>query len=431
MFANSRNSYPYTMVWRHILFGLSVFVPRRAVAQGADTAWSETWLGDWKQQQIVLGSDITALCTVSHVTAFEMSKGRAPVFFSTSPTDDFELPKIVPMNETAGEQWEFDAVSEDGLSGVIFGFYRDPNYSVLGSGNLRMYVEFAFPDSKRFVQIDYPTESTIESCPGIGTRGEWKGDGYSYTWDVSADLDRARVTWDTPKTKGTVSFRSIAPPRYADGNVWPSNNASLLTVPHFYWVEPIPVADVTLGAVVEGKPVSWSGIGGHERLWGAFNWFTCLDAMTFVRLKTGPYALTFWDFESWLEKGLQVPSVFLAEDGKRVFDSRRTEPSEAEDYFTWRKVYDKDGVSGSLSDKATGFVLDLSSPTRGKQWTFIVTHKNIYFEYFLGEGVGGTGYTATVVGGQVGTQRQWSGSGVTETLKLPERSMVLKRNYVE
>jgi hypothetical protein len=192
------------------------------------------------------------------------------------------------------------------------------------------------------------------------------------------------------------------------------------------------VGEVSFDAVIDGKSVSWSGSGGHERLWGAFNWFTCLDAMTFVRARTGPYALSFWEFESWLEKGLRVPSITLAEDGVPIFNSRRTKPSEEEDYFEWQKVYEKDGggITGSLKDKATGFVLDLSSPSRGKQWTFLVTHKNVYFEYFLGEGVGGTGYTATVVGGQIGTQRQWDGVGVTEILKLPVKSMVMKRNYV-
>lgn len=408
------------------------------VVSGLDTApigrfeGVEDWLGEWSQQeQVVLGSTITQACEVSHVTAFEMSKGRAPVDFSTSPTHDFELPKIVPMNGTAGEQWEFDGVSEDGLSGFIFGFYRDPNYSLLGSGNLRMYIEIAFADGERFVQIDYPTESTIESCPGIGTRGTWKGDGYYYSWTVSPNMDFASIAWDTPKTKGSVTLHSVAPPRYADGNVWPSTNASLLTVPHFYWVEPIPVAEATFDAVIEGKSLSWSGIGGHERLWGAFNWLTCLDAMTFVRLRAGPYALTMWEFESWREKGLQVPSVLLAQDGKKIFDSRLAEPSETEDFFTWRKVYEKGGVTGSLSDKATGFVLDLVSPTQGKQWTFSISHKNVYFEFFLGEGVGGTGYTASVIGGQVGSQKQWSGVGVTEILKLPERSLILKRNFVE
>ena len=115
-----------------------------AIQTGTDDVaahWADDWLGDWKRdgQTVLFGPNNTnsdpEACELSHVTAFEMSKGRAPVFFSTSPTDNFEQPKIVPMNDTAGEQWEFDAVSDDGLSGVILGFYRDPNYSVLGAGN--------------------------------------------------------------------------------------------------------------------------------------------------------------------------------------------------------------------------------------------------------------------------------------------------------
>ena len=403
-------------------------------ANDAAADWTDDWLGEWKRDQTVLGVNNTDGCHISHVTAFEMSKGRKPVFFSTEPTDNFELPKIVPMNETAGEQWEFDAVSDDGLSGVILGFYRDPNYSVLGAGNLRMYIEIAFPEAgtPRFVQIDYPTESTVESCPGIGTRGEWKGDGYRYAWHVSEAMDRARIVWDTPKTKGSlVLTRSLAPPRYADGDTWPSKTASTLTVPHFYWVEPIPVAEARIDAVVDGRTVAWSGIGGHERLWGAFNWLTCLDALTLVRLRAGPYALTFLELTSWLQKGVRVPSVILAEEGEVVFSSRLTEPSDTQDFFSWEKTYGGKGISGSLSDKATGFVLDLVSPSKGKQWTFLITHKNIYFEYFLGGGVGGTGFTATVVGGQVGTQQQSSGVAVTEVLKLPEKSLLLKRNFVE
>ena len=404
--------------------------------------WTDTWLEDWKRdgQTVLLRPNTTnsesEACELSHVTAFEMSKGRAPVFFSTSPTDNFEQPKIVPMNGTAGEQWEFDAVSDDGLSGVILGFYRDPNYSVLGAGNLRMYIELTFPEvgAPRFVQIDYPSESTVESCPGAGTRGEWKGDGYRYAWHVSESMDRARVVWDTPKTKGSLTLtRSLAPPRFADGGTWPadSSTASTLTVPHFYWVEPIPVAEAHLDAVVDGRVVKWSGIGGHERLWGAFNWLTCLDSLTLVRLRAGPYALTFLELESWRYKGVKAPSVLLAEDGVKIFSSRLTEPSDTEDFFTWEKVYGGEGITGSLSDRATGFVLDLVSPSQGKQWTFLITHRNLCFEYFLGGGVGGTGFTATVAGGQVGTQRQWTGVALTETLKLPEKSLLLKRNYVE
>lgn len=93
-------------------------------------------------------------CTVSHVGRYDVARRQDTVFFSTSPLDDFELPKIDPPNATAGEQWEFDGISEDGMESFVFGFYRDSNYSFFGTGNLRMYAEFAFRDGSRYVRVD-------------------------------------------------------------------------------------------------------------------------------------------------------------------------------------------------------------------------------------------------------------------------------------
>ncbi|KAF4964951.1 hypothetical protein FSARC_7178 [Fusarium sarcochroum] len=407
----------------------SLFLHAGIAAEGPSLEDNGEWFGEWDQQK-VLGSDTAAACEVSRVTAHELAKGKTPVRFSTSPLDDLELPRIAPSNETGADQWEFDGVSEDGKQGFTFGFYRDPNYAILGSGNLRMYVEFALEDGTRWAQVDYPPESIVESCPGVGTRGVWKGDGYSYTWEVSEAMDKSRIAFDTPKGKGVIHLKSVAPPRYADGNVWKTENASVSTVRHFYHAQPVPVAEATVDAIIEGKEVKWTGIGGHERLWAAFSWFTLLQSMTFIRTRTGPYALTLLEFGSWLDKGVTAGSVFLAEDGKKIFSSRSTEPSETEDYYTYRKTYEKDGVTGNLHDKATGFELDLVSPKNRKQWSFFITHKRVAFEYFLGEGKGGTAYTSTAIGGWIGAS-QWKGIALTEILTFPERSMVIRRRYID
>ncbi|RYP42176.1 hypothetical protein DL768_010384 [Monosporascus sp. mg162] len=335
------------------------------------------------------------------------------------------------MNGTAGEQWEFDGYSEDGSQFFIFGFYRDPNYNFLGTGNLRLSADFLLSDGSRYSIVEYAEESIIESCLGQGTSGTWRGDGWAYTFEVSADMTRAKVVVDNPEAKGTIILSSITPPRYADANTWPSNNASLLTVPHFYLTEPIPVADMMIDMVIEGKTVSWTGIGGHTRLWGAFNWFTCLASMTIIRLRTGPFALSYWDFGSNLQKGLVVPSAFLVENGDKVFGSRLMETSEAEDYLTVRKLYGGDGnTTHTLADKATGLEIEMTSPSRQLQWRFTAKHKNVGFEYYLGEGTGGTGYVGVVTGGLAGSE-QWTGPVFTEILKFPQKSLMLAKNYVK
>ncbi|KAJ3530840.1 hypothetical protein NM208_g9140 [Fusarium decemcellulare] len=387
------------------------------------------WTQNWKNEPLVQVSDD---CIVSHATRYDMVKGNTPVFFSTSPHVDFERPAIEPMNSTAGEQWEFDGISDDGLEGFVFGFYRDPNYSFLGTGNLRLSAEWSFSDGSRYAVVEYAEESTIESCPGRGTRGTWKGDNWVYTFEISSDLSRTRITMDNPEAKGTIAWTSASPPRYADGSAFPdeTEGADLEAVPHFYWVEPVPVSDLILNAEIEGRKVSWTGMGGHERLWGAFNWYTCLSSMIAVRLRLGPFALSLVEFGSNRVDGLIVPSVILAEEGKKIFSSRSYEPSETEDFIRVRNVYDAEGVTTSnLLDKVTGIELELVSPSRGLWWEFFVTHKNLGFEYNLGEGVGGTGYSGVVSGGLAGSKR-YQGPAFTEFLKFPQKSMILTKNFV-
>src|SRR5579862_318185 len=72
-------------------------------------AWSEQWPEAWQWTPTGDGS-----CTTSHLTAFEMVRDGEAISLSTSPLDDFEAPRILPLNSTVTEQWEFDAVSDDG-----------------------------------------------------------------------------------------------------------------------------------------------------------------------------------------------------------------------------------------------------------------------------------------------------------------------------
>lgn len=363
-------------------------------------------------------------------------------------------PAIMPMNTTAGEQWEFDGVSEDGTQAFIFGFYRDPNYSFLGTGNLRAYAEFVFSDGGRYAVVDYAEESTIISCPDRGpgqpggTRGVWKGDGFIYSFNISADMSEATIAMDSVEADAKIRLRSTTPPRYPDGTTWPVDTehrgVSSLTVPHFYWVEPIPVAHTTVEAVIESRDVTWAGVGGHERLWGAFNWRACLDDLIIVRFHAGPFALSFWEFGSARRKGTSYPSLVLFKEGKRIFFGGETShPRETEqdgdqgqaDNFVFRKLYSDecDGITTSnLKDKATGVELILNSPVRGLQWRFVVKFRNVGFEYVLTEGMGGTGYSGTVVGGLYSeNEPEWQGPAFVEIMKFPGKWWLLPDNYLE
>ncbi|RDL40497.1 uncharacterized protein BP5553_00476 [Venustampulla echinocandica] len=387
----------------------------------------ENWQAQWTQiSQSVLGPDEG--CITSHMTAFEVAKPGTDIWFSTSPFDDFDAPRILPLNSSSGEQWEFDGVSDDGMFSFIFGFYRDPSLSLMGSGNFRLSAELAYANGTRFGRVDYAAESIVQSCPG-GTKGVWKAKDFSYTFEVSKDMSRLRLGMDTPDLKGNIFMTSKTLPRYGDAKSWPSDSAATEVAPHFHWVDPIPVGDVNVDLTVKGGKFAWEGLGGHSRIWASFNWYTCLMAMDVVRMKAGPYSLLYIHFKSRITDGEEYASASLMKDGEKIFSSTVGQVSKSEDYVRMTKTYGGT-VYGTLRDKVTGYELELISPRKKKHWTFIMEHKNIAFEYLIGNGRGGSGFCSSSSGGPVGLE-QFRGVALTEALNFPDSSPLFKNQYVK
>lgn len=394
--------------------------------------WQYGWPNKWdKYWPSDLDTSVDDECTINHLTAFEMGKTRKPVFFGADPLDDPESPKMLPLNTTGGEQWEFDGVSSDGRSIFYFGFYRDPNYSVLGTGNLRLVSEWASANGSKFARVDYPSDSLVESC-AWGTRGTWKGNNgrdYSCGFEVTKDMSVARVGCNTDDLTGSIVFKSLLPPRYPDGSIYPNANADTEVIPYFRWFEPIPVSITEVDVQIEGAPFQFAGLGGHERIWTAFNWFTCLRVFTAIRILAGPYALSHIAWESNIHKGLYKPSIVLGENGQQIFATTRDSPSDSQDYAIMQRTHGGK-LAGGLKDKTTGLTLDIASPSQGKKWRFVVEHENVGFEVNAGDGHGGVGFSATVTGGAEGGE-QYSGAAFVELLDFPAHSILLKNNYVD
>ena len=357
-----------------------------------------------------------------------MEKIRRLVFFGSDPLHDPESSKMLPLNMIGGEQWEFDGVSGDGMSMFYFGFCRDPNYSTLGTGSLRLVSEWADAECKRFIRVDYPSDSIVESC-AWGTRGLWKGNNGK---DCSCDyqgygcrprwLRYRRFHWEHV-------FQSLLLPRYPDGSIYPNAEADTEVIPYFRWIEPIPVSISVVEVQIEGKSFQFAGLGGHERIWTAFNWFTCLRAFSAIRFRAGPYALSHIAWESNVVRGLYKPSAVLAKNGKQIFAATRDSSSEAEDHVIMTETVGGK-VTGGLRDRTTGFVLDIVSPSKEKRWKFIVENQQVGFEVNAGDRFGSNGFSATVEGGAVG-EKLYSGAAFVELLEFPAESVLLKDNYVD
>jgi hypothetical protein len=427
MVANTRLGWTLVICWT------SLFSPSSA-------SWDYGWPSEWDSKWLAGATPDASLqfpssslgtsdsdCVTSHLTAYEMEKGRKPINFTTDPLDHPLNPKILPLNSTGGEQYEFDGVSADGTMAFCFGFYRDPNYAILGTGNLRTSVEIAHPNGTRFMRVDYPTESIVQSCPW-GTRGVWRTKTYNYTFEVTRDMKAARIGVLTDDLRGNVLLESRMPARYPDGTTYPNAEAKTEIVPYYHWVEPMPVATTHVDLQINNEPYVFTGIGGHERLWSAFSWFTCLRNMSGVRVSAGPYDLSYLAFDSAMTDKY-APSALLTEDGEPVFRATRSTPSTTEDFALLTKTYGG-RVTGNLKDKASGFEVVLVSPSTKRQWSFVITNKNVGFEYMLGDGAGGTGFSGRAVGGAIG-MKQFEGPAFAEILTFPKSSFLFKPNYVD
>jgi hypothetical protein len=366
-------------------------------------------------------------CIVSHYTAYETYD--TPIDFRSEPLDPFNGPKLNPPNKTAGEQWEFDGIGQDAKTGVMMGFYRDPNYAILGTGNFRVSIDILLENGTIYSQDHHLAHSIVEICEDT-VHGTWFSPDAKYTFAVARDNSYARIEIDTKNIKGSFEIKSTSPARYPDGKTFPNEDSTTRISPFFHWIEPIPTGKFTVDLVAEGTSVLWEGLGGSERLWTPFSWFTVLEGLNFVRAEVGPYQLTFCATKAHLLTPSETyAAAYLAENGKPIFSANIGYISKSENYVTLSKKYGGE-VTGGLADKSTGHVLNLVSPADGKHWHFVFDHTAVSFEFALGEGTGGSGFAAKATGGELDKEK-FEGVGLVEQLIFPKDSLFFKSNYVK
>lgn len=83
-------------------------------------------------------------------------------------------------------------------------------------------------------------------------------------------------------------------------------------------------------------------------------------------------------------------------------------------------------MTGFLRDKVPGYELELIPRSQDKHWALILEHEIVAFQFFLGGGNGGTGFTASVQGDRMGREL-----AMTEALTFPRMSPLFKPQYSE
>ncbi|KAF2084694.1 hypothetical protein K490DRAFT_59336 [Saccharata proteae CBS 121410] len=357
-----------------------------------------------------------SLCTTSHTTAFETFDKE--VNFSTSTSSNLVSQKISAVNATAWEQWEFDSVSDSGLAGITIGFNRDASYAFFGRGNLRVEFYAVFEDGSTIQDLDYVNESSVVDCNGHIT-GTWWSNDRSYSFEVTKDLGRAIVVFNTSRAYGSIQFNSVAPAHFPDGTLFPSSSGSTELSPKLHMSGPIPAARVESNMTIGGRSIQHFGMGGMMRLWALDNWFKLVENFHYIRATAGPYSISFWQPTSRTGNGRTYYSALLFADGDLLVATQIGAPSETEDHILFSDTFGGLGIRGSISDSSTGHVLEFVSPSKGKRWRFTLEHFKKEFEMGLGGDDGLTGFTNRVLGGEVGGCL-YEGRAMSEQAAFPE-----------
>ncbi|RWA09504.1 hypothetical protein EKO27_g5593 [Xylaria grammica] len=399
-------------------------------------------IGDsWGRSDFVAGDGTNTECIVSRSTAFEQVVG--PVDFSDSATHHLEEPRLSKLNSTVWEQWEFDGTASDGMSGIVLGFSRDASYAFFGQGNLRVEFYMILDDGTVIQDLDYVDESIITGCAAHIT-GIWRSKTRNYGFRVSRDMSRAEAWWETRRSKGRLSIDSDTPPGLADGSLWssprdgPGNpSATAELAPKLYMSHPIAGGRAVAEHSIGNKKLSFEGRGAHSRIWAKNSWFEICDGWNAIRAFVGPYTLTYWQPVSRIRKGLRYYSALLFKDGELLVGTsgirsnaatRTGSPDEDNVGGGWGKDYAvlTHDFSGQVTGEhrrtgSTGHYIDFVSPRLGgKKWRFLAEHKRKKFDMSMGGGLGLSGFTTRVTGGEVGgDEAPMEGFGWSEQVALP------------
>jgi hypothetical protein len=351
------------------------------------------------------------------VSAFKTVK--SPIWLSKSPLDSFERSKMSAVNDTAWEHWYFEGVSEAGDM-FVTSFARDPSYKLFGQGVLRLELRFSWANGTSFGLVEAVKNSRVEDCCGE-VFGTWSSPEKTFTFRISADLKTAVVELNSPTVQGKVELESFGPSRYPDGETWPSRTASTQLSPHLHFTESIVAAEAKVDVTVAGSRLKFSGFGGHNHFWAAFDWFTIVLGWRLVRGVAGPYAFSIWHPVSKINFGVEYQSAMLLKDGKPIFTAygplNKTSTA-ATNHLIIGKKYGG-AVHSEFLDPNSAWTLDFIAPETGERWWFDLEHKKLGMDVGLGAASSAAYFVEHVRGGEIDGE-QYSGYAVAEQAFFPE-----------
>ncbi|RDL38561.1 uncharacterized protein BP5553_02901 [Venustampulla echinocandica] len=339
-------------------------------------------------------------CTIDRAVDGALVNGSVPI--DTSPMTAWDGPKIAAFNNTAIEDWSFDAVSDDALAGITIAFSRG---TIVGRpAAQRVYLFAAFPNGTTFSDITYFDFSTVKQCRG-STVGTWTNvtTGSTWTFNAATDLKSAKITIDSPRIKGVYTIKSKSPPFFPNGKGPGDIEGDVFFSPLLYWQETAAIGDVKATFTLDGSQLEFRGVGGRERNWMPIGWAQVSDGWHMSRGVAGPYIYVIWTLDSKID-GKKYDHFVLIKNKKIIFQSASSEMSDTEKYGVYN--FPIEGlIKGPFTDNSTGQGADFINPVSRERWNFVMDNTQVVYSERTGKLTGYNGFVGKVSGGKVGGKR--------------------------
>lgn len=356
---------------------------------------------------LLLASAVAATAVHSNAscstnTQIQRTYVNGSVDMTSNPLTPFDASMVSPFNLTAGEDWSFEGVADDGQAGMAITFSRGTvAKSALAQ---RILLAVTWPNGTTYLNNIFANLSTITQCEK-STIGSWYdgASGTNWTFEASNDYSYTRVVIDSTDIKGTYTLTALAPAIYPNGLKYPNDYGNPLFAPYLYWVENTPVGTVRANLTINGTPFIINGIGGRERNWNSYGWADLSISWNMARAAVGPYTLIAWKYVSKVDNGTYFSSVLM--EGKEVvFRTQNLEATGMSDYgsFDWKTNGTVHlSADGLPSSTFSGFTLDMISPKSGNNWKFDIDFTKTVYWFKAGSAAVVGGFAGKVTGGKV------------------------------
>nr|XP_023886389.1 diels-Alderase ccsF-like [Quercus suber] len=171
-------------------------------------------------------------------------------------------------------------------TGYSTSLFRDGSGPAKGAANFRYMMEILLGDGSTHTSTGFFDQAKLEICDDEIIKGVWSNvDDQGLTVSSIAfetrgqTLAEAHFAVDLPDVKGKLDLRTRTTPIFASGKTYPPTEAkdedaaNAVLAPGMWWEIPMPAADAHADIQVAGKKhLTFSGRGGHDRIWSALGW---------------------------------------------------------------------------------------------------------------------------------------------------------------